>query len=94
MGASVCAILAFFILRIKDAEERGRFLQKFDQLIKDNDRHEGRISALIGAHEELEHAYIEQRKDTAQLQKVLEEIRLDLKELIKEHNCRGREGMD
>lgn len=89
---SITAIATFYINRLKEAEARGKFYQQFDQIKIEVDRHEGRIAGLIGGQEELERSFLEQGLTLRHLGEILDEIRLDLKELIREHNCAQRKG--
>lgn len=80
---SLTVLGGVYVARIKDAETRGKFLQQFEQLKLDVDRHEGRIGVIVGAQEELERAYLEQSMLLKQLTDKITEIAADVKELVR-----------
>jgi len=83
---SLVTVVSFYRGTIKEAEERGKFLQEFVQLREAYNIHEVKINKLSGGQEELERAFLEQSLLLKHLTEKLDEISADLKELVKDHN--------
>jgi len=84
-------LAAFYVSRLKDAESRGAFLQEFKQLKLDVDKHEGRISVIIVAQEEMKRGFLEQTLMLKQIAEKVDSLALDMKELVTDHNRRRSE---
>lgn len=91
---SLGTLAGFYISRLKDAEKRGAERQEMKEMKYRLEATEVKIVTLESSHVELSKDFIEQKLLLAQMMDKIDEIALNLKELVKEHNCRRMEGLE